>query len=60
MAEAIHRQDARRIGQLVDTLRFQYRATYDACYSLAHELTGIDVDEWDALLYAADLLESSG
>lgn len=52
---AIEQQDACRIGELVDRLRFCYHRNYDQCFELAHALTGISVSEWDELLYEADL-----
>lgn len=45
LAEAIAKRDAKRIGQLVDALRFFRQATYDDCYRLAAELTGISVEQ---------------
>ena len=55
LREAIERRDVRRIGQLVDALRFRAQASYAKCYELATRLTGISPDEWDELLYEADM-----
>ena len=54
LARAILDHDAERVGQVVDRLRFGGRLNYDQCYELGHELTGINPDDWDELLYEAD------
>jgi len=59
-AQAVRDRDARRVGRMVDALRFQRGVNYGQCFALARELTGISETEWDELLYEADHLEAQG
>ena len=34
--------------------RFAYGANYAECFRVAHQLTAISFDDWDALRYEAD------
>lgn len=60
LARAIRDRDVRRVGRMVDTLRFRHRANYGQCFALAHELTGIAEEDWDELLYEVDQLDHGG
>ena len=59
LCKAIRERDAGIIGVLVDQLRFGFGLNYEQTYLLAFELVGITRADWDALLYEADLEESS-
>lgn len=53
LTEAIKTGDAETVGKVADLLRWKgldYRQMFD----LAHKLTGIELAEWDGLLYEAD------
>lgn len=54
LQRAIERYDAKRVGRIVDVFRFAYGANYAECFQVAHKLTAISFDDWDALLYEAD------
>lgn len=59
LAIAIRTNDARRVGKMADWARARgWR--YDDLAAIAKGVSGIDVAEWDALLYEADSLEGEG
>jgi len=54
---AIEKEAPKEVGTLVDFMRFRLQMDYEQCFALAHELTGISIDDWDQLLCEADALE---
>ena len=57
LRDAIERRDAPEVGRVVDFLRFGCGKNYEQCHALAHELTSISLDDWDALLFEADEID---
>ena len=57
---AILEKDVRRIGRLVDWLRFEANLNYDQQFAIAHKLTDIEPADWDQLLFDADMLDLAG
>jgi len=55
LAKAIHEKDAAACAAIVDFLRFRLGWNYDRTYALALEVSGVELAEWDALLYEADV-----
>lgn len=54
LAEAIRARDLRLLSKVVDHLRFENGLDYMKLFELAHERTGISIEDWDALLYEVD------
>ena len=54
LRDAIMRGDTREIGNIVDQLRFRFRANYSDCMNIATKVSGITEGDWEELLYAAD------
>ena len=54
LQRALYTQDAEEVAAVIDFLRFADGFTYDECYEMAAELTGISPALWDELLYEAD------
>ena len=54
LTQAILDRDIERIGKIADQLRFEAKLNYDQSFAVANELTGIDEQEWDSILYEAD------
>ncbi len=56
--DAILSRDLGRIGELVESLRFDAEFDYCRTAALAHKLTGISEADWDDLLYEVDSRDS--
>ena len=57
LRHAILNGDAWRCGRIAETLRFRFGWDYDRTFKFAHAICGVDLPEWDALLYEAGELE---
>lgn len=55
--QAVKKRDAEQCGRIAERLWCKHRLNYDDTFKFVHELTRIELPEWDELLRQAEYLE---
>lgn len=54
LKEAVRTKDIATISKIVNMLRFKFSFNYQDLYDYALEKTGIELQDWESLLYEID------
>jgi len=52
--DAVKTQDPKKCGRIAEFYRFRCGLNYDETFERVHKLTGIELSEWETLLYDSE------